>query len=124
MKSGLRLRNLILVGLLGIAIFAQNAEPTKEEIAEAYRSKSGGGGTFIPGTRWERWRVKEIRGWKLRFHRVGESRSPAVVMLRYQAIARKNGACSTYQISDTTVFPPPNPQLQPVLVVEPAGPCR
>ena len=124
MKPGLPLRNLILVGLLGVAVFAQNAEPTKEEIAKAYRSKSGEGGTLVPGTRWERWRVKEIRGWKLRFHRTGESRSPGVVRLRYEVVARKNGACSTYQISDTIVLPPPNPQLQPVLVVEPVGPCR
>jgi hypothetical protein len=118
------LRNLILFALLGVAVFAQNAEPTKDEIAEAYRSKSGGGGTLIPGTRWERWRVMDIRGWKLRFHRVGESRSPGVVTLRYEAIARNTGACAMYQVTDTIVLPPPNPQLKPVLAVRPTGSCR
>src|SRR5262249_25893920 len=124
MKSRLPVRELILVALLGTAVFAQNAVPTKEEMTEAYRSKGGEGGTFIPGTRWERWRIREIRGWKLRFHRVGESRSPGVVILRYQAAARKNGACAEYKISDTIVFPPPNPQLKPSLVVEPTGSCQ
>ena len=53
-------------------------EPTKQEIEEAYRSKSGGGGTFIPGLQWERWRIKEIRGWKLRFKRISQKQSPGV----------------------------------------------
>src|SRR5215831_2909419 len=101
MKSRLPVRHLILVALLCTVVFAQNAAPTKEEIAEAYRSKGGEGGTFVPGTRWEWWRIREIRGWKLRFHRVGESRSPGVVMLRYEAVAKKNGGCSTYQVTDT-----------------------
>ncbi|MCC7498354.1 MAG: hypothetical protein IT160_12300 [Bryobacterales bacterium] len=97
-------------------------EPIKEEIAQAYKSKLGeGGSTFIPGVRWERWRVKEIRGWKLRFKRISENRSPGVMTLKYQAVARKNGWCADYQITDTRTFPPPNPQILPIFIVEPDG---
>lgn len=53
-------------------------EPTKEEISQAYRSKSGEVGTFIPGARWGRWCIKNIRGWKLPFKRISEERSPGV----------------------------------------------
>ena len=96
-------------------------EPTKQEIAEAYRSKSGEGGTSIPGVRWERWRIKEVRGWKLHFKRVSEKRSPGVITLKYEAVAKKNGSCAEYEITDTMTFPPPNPQMPPILVVEPNG---
>jgi hypothetical protein len=64
----------------------QPNEPTKEEIAEAYRSKSGEGGTFIPGVRWERWRIKEIRGWKLHFKRISEKRSPGAPIRRFRSL--------------------------------------
>ena len=64
----------------------QPNEPTKEEIAEAYRSKSGEGGTFIPGVRWERWRIKEIRGWKLHFKRISEKRSPGAPIRRFLSL--------------------------------------
>jgi len=114
---------LMLLAISATIAFAQAPpnEPTKEEIAEAYRSKSGEGGTFIPGVRWERWRIKEIRGWKLHFKRISEKRSPGVVTLKYQAVAKKNGSCADYQITDTMTFPPPNPQMPPILVVDPNG---
>lgn len=54
------MRMLIGVALLaGALAFGQNAEPTREEIAQAYRSKSGEGGFVFPGLRWERWRINE-----------------------------------------------------------------
>lgn len=110
------------------AVFAQAPpnEPTKEEIAEAYRSKSGEGGTFIPGLRWERWRIKEIRGWRLHFKRIGRKQSPGVMTVKYGAFAKKNGSCAEYQITHTIPFPPANPQMKPILVVDPDGvrPCR
>ena len=104
----------------------QANEPTEEEIARAYRSKSGQGGTFLSRARWERWRVKEIRGWKLHFQRISEKRSPGVSMLTYEAVATKKGLCADYRISDTMTFPAPNPQMQPILVVElkSVKPCR
>lgn len=115
---------LILPGAISITIaFAQAPanEPTKEEIAQAYRSKSGEGGMLIPGVRWERWRIKQIRGWKLHFKRISEERSPGVLTLKYEAIAKKNGSCADYQITDTMTFPPPNPQMPPILVVDSNG---
>jgi hypothetical protein len=65
--------------------FGQSAhnEPTRQEIAEAYRSKSGEGGIFIPAVRWERWRIRDVRGWSLRFKRVKESRNIGVLALEY-----------------------------------------
>src|SRR5258708_3469911 len=74
------------------------AEPTKQEVADAYRSKIGEVGTIIPGLAWERWRIKGIRGWSLRFKRVSEKRGVGILTLQYQAIAKKNGSCAEYQI--------------------------
>ncbi len=45
------MRILMAIALLcGPVAFGQSAEPTTQEIEEAYRSKKGG--TFIPGLRW------------------------------------------------------------------------
>jgi hypothetical protein len=96
-------------------------EPTKKEITEAYRSKSGEAGTFIPGLRWDRWRIKEVRGWKLHFKRISQKQSPGVMILMYEATAKRNGSCAEYRITDTTTFPPSNPQMSPILVVDPNG---
>jgi hypothetical protein len=62
----------------------------------------------------------------LRFQRMSEKRSHGVLILRYNAVARKNGSCAAYEITDTRVLPPPNPQMSSILVVEPNGvkPCR
>lgn len=95
-------------------------EPTRREIEGAYRSKSGGGGTFIPGVRRERWRIKEIRGWSLHLKRVSEKRGVGILTRRYRAVAKKNGSCAAYRITDTIPFPEPvNVQIKPILVVEP-----
>lgn len=93
--------------------------PTKPEIAAAYRSKSGEGGSWTPGTHWERWRIKEIRGWKLRFRRVGDEKHVGVRILKYQAVAERNKICAEYQITDVQPTAPPNVQIKPSLVVEP-----
>jgi hypothetical protein len=96
------------------------SEPSRQEIAEAYRSKSGGGGTLIPGVQWERYRIKEIRGWKLHFKRIGQQRSLGIMTLKYEAVARKNGSCAEYHITDTMPFQP-NVYMKPTLVVDPGG---
>jgi hypothetical protein len=96
-------------------------EPAKQEIGDAYRSKSGEGGTFIPGVRWERWRIKEIRGWSLHFKRVHERRGIGLLTYQYRAVAKRNGWCAEYRITDTMPFPPMNVQIKPTLVVEPSG---
>ena len=97
----------------------QNA-PTRQEIAEAYRSKSGEGGVFIPAVRWERWRIKEVRGWSLRFKRLKESRNVGVLTLEYKVLARKAGSCAEYHVTDTVPIPG-NVQIQPILVVDPGA---
>ena len=96
-------------------------EPTKQEIAKAYQSKSesGGGGMFIPGVRWERWRVKEIRGWSLRFKRVLERRNLGLLTYQYRVVARRNGSCARYLVTDTIPMGPGNVQMQRIVVVEP-----
>jgi len=96
-------------------------EPTKQEIAGAYRSKSesGGGGMFIPGWRWERWRVKKIRGWSLRFKRVLEKRNLGLLTYQYQVVARSGGSCARYLVTDTIPMGPGNAQMQRIVVVEP-----
>jgi hypothetical protein len=96
-------------------------EPTRQEITRAYKSKSGEGGTLIPGTRWERWRIREIRGWALRFRRVSEKRGLGILTRQYRVIAKKNGSCAEYRVTDTIPLPPNNPQIKPTLVVEPVG---
>ena len=99
--------------------FGQNAEPTREEIAEAYRSKRAEGGTFIPGTRWEVWRIRQIRGWSLHFKRVSESRGAGILTRNYRALARKSGSCAGYRVTDTLPLPSGNVQIRPMPVVEP-----
>lgn len=96
-------------------------EPTTSEMERAYRSKSGEGGVpLVPNLRWERWRIKQIRGWTLHFNRTSEKRWVGVVSRGYRAIAKKNGACAEYQITDTMPLAP-NIQIKPSLIVEPAG---
>jgi hypothetical protein len=89
-------------------------EPTRQEIAEAYRNKA-----VIVG--WEKWRIKEIRGWSLRFKRVSEKRGLGILTRQYRAVAKKNGSCAEYQITDTMLLTPGNVQIKPILVVEPSG---
>lgn len=100
---------------------SQQGEPTKEEIAQAYRSKSGEHGFIIPGARWETWRIKQVRGWSLKFKRLAEERSAGVRIRRYRAVAKKNAQCAEYLIVDTMPFPPVNVQIKPSLTVEPSG---
>jgi hypothetical protein len=95
-------------------------EPTRREIEDAYRSKSGEGGTFIPGVRWERWRIKEVRGWSLHFKRVSEKRGIGILTRQYRTVAKENGTCVEYQITDTMPLSV-NVQIKPILVVEPNG---
>jgi hypothetical protein len=96
-------------------------EPTRQEIARAYRSKTGEGGLFFPGVRWEHRRINEIRGWSLHFKRVSEKRGLALITYEYRVVARKNGSCAGYRITDTMAHPPYNVQVKPSLVVEPRG---
>jgi hypothetical protein len=95
--------------------------PTKDEVTEAYRSKSGSGGTLFPRLGWEKWRVKEIRGWKLHFTRISQNQLPGVTISKYALRAQKKGACARYQITDTWPVPPSNPQIKPLLVVDENG---
>ncbi len=121
--GGLRkttMRMLVAIALLGGALaFGQSAEPTKEEIAEAYRSKSGGVVMLVPpGGQWEQRRINEIRGWKLKFTRISQKRFPGIRILKYHAVAKKNAMCADYQITDTMPFGPPGPQIKPILAVD------
>ena len=83
-----------------------STEPTKHEIERAYKSKSGGRGSFVSG---ERWRIKEIRGWTLKFSHTGDEKYIEVLITKYRAIAKRNGSCAEYQITDTMIVPPTNP---------------
>jgi hypothetical protein len=116
---------IVLAGAIVVAMigahpsFSQSPQdqPTRDEIAEAYRSKSGGGALPVAHLQWERWRIHEVRGWSLHFRRVKESRVVGVLTLQYRALAKKAGACAMYQIIDTVPLGP-NSQIRPVLVVE------
>jgi hypothetical protein len=95
-------------------------EPTASEIERAYLSKSGEGGTFIPLGRWERWRIKEIRGWSLHFRRTGEKRLVGMLTRQYQGVAKKNGSCAEYQITDTMPLTV-NVRIKPSVSVDSGG---
>ena len=88
--------------------------PTRQEIAEAYKNTA-----VIVG--WEKWRIKEIRGWSLHFKRVSEKRGLGLLTRQYWAVAKRNGSCVEYQITDTIPVQPNNVQIKPILVVEPSG---
>jgi hypothetical protein len=116
------MRILIVIALFcSPVVFAQNAEPTEREIADAYRSKIGEGSALIPHLRWESWRIREVRGWSLHFKRVTEKRTIGILTRQYRAVARKNGLCAQYQITDTIPLPPVHVQIKPNLVIEPSG---
>lgn len=109
---------LLLAALAWAAIVAaQNPEPTREEIASAYRSKYSEGG--LPGVRWERRRITNIRGWSLKFNRTLEKRSIGVLTFHYQVIAKKSGQCAEYLITDVIPIQPSIPQMKPSLTVDP-----
>jgi hypothetical protein len=123
--TDMKLPPFIIIALTATAAnltFGQTGqnEPTRQEIAEAYRSKSGEGGIFIPAVRWERWRIRDVRGWSLRFKRVKESRNVGVLTLQYRVLAEKAGSCAEYQVTDTMPIPG-NVQIQPILVVDPGA---
>ena len=116
-----QLVSAVLVSLLVAAINASQSfaelpqnEPTRQEIAEAYRNKA-----VIVG--WEKWRIKEIRGWSLHFKRVSEKRGACILTRQYRAVAQKPGYCAEYQITDTMPLQPNNVQIKPILVVKPSG---
>lgn len=114
-----------LAAFSAILAFAQGQsdEPTRQEIAEAYRSKSGGFATLIPHHEWEHWRIRQIRGWKLHFKQISRKQSAGVRTLRYDVVAKRNQSCAKYQITDTMPGTlPPNPHMpMPIVVVEPGG---
>jgi hypothetical protein len=120
MKSWLPVSVAFLATLNPIPSLCQSPQeqPTKEEIAAAYRSKSGESDLLIVPFRWERWRVRQVRGWSLHFKRVKESRRVGVLTLEYHVTAKKGGSCAAYQITDTMPLGP-NSQIRPILVVEP-----
>ena len=107
---------MLLAAISATLSFAQppQNEPTKQEIAEAYRDR-------VIVLRWEKRRIKEIRGWSLHFKRVSEKRGVGILTRQYEAVAKKNGSCAEYQITDTMPVQPNNVQLKPILVVDPGG---
>jgi hypothetical protein len=114
----------MLIALLMIWIgtaSGQSAEPTKTEIAEAYRSKSGEHGLEVPGLRWETWRIREIGGWALKFRRLSEKKDVGVRTRRYLVIAKKGKSCAEYRVTDIAPFGGAEAQIRPVLSVEPRG---
>ncbi len=122
MKSGpsLSIVALVLLALISAAAaFAQpQGEPTSQEIEEAYRSKTGESDFVIPHIRWEHWRIKQIRGWSLHFKALSETRRVGILTRKYSVIAKKNGCCAQYAITDTVPLPPNNVQIRPTLVIE------
>ncbi|MFN0106765.1 MAG: hypothetical protein ACKV2U_32310, partial [Bryobacteraceae bacterium] len=77
-------------------------EPAKQEIIDAYHSKSGG--AFGLGQQWERWRIKEVRGRALRFKKISEKSTPGgirpgLLTRQYRVQAKKNNWCSEYRLT-------------------------
>jgi hypothetical protein len=108
----------LIVALFCAPGFGQGDQPTRREIETAYRSKYGEGGILF--TRWERRRIQEVRGWALKFKRVAEEHPLGLLLLRYQAVARKGGTCAEYRISQTIPVAG-NVQIKPAVNVEPEG---
>ena len=103
---------------------ATKDQPTRQEVERAYMSKISGDSTVFPRIRWERWetgRIKEIRGWSIRFKRVGEEKWVGVRILRYRAVAKKGGTCAEYRVSDTFPLLAMDRQEQRNIAVEAVG---
>lgn len=108
--------------------FGQSAVPSIDEIETAYRSRGAEVGTVIPGVRWERWRIKEVREWSLKFKRVSQEPVAGMLIRQYRVIARSSNTCANYRVTERIPLPPPNPQIQikPGVAVEQdgVGNCR
>jgi hypothetical protein len=107
---------ILLLGVSATHSLAQATPdaPTRQEIAQAYRSVLG------HGVRSVRWRAGEIRGWKLHIKQTRERESLGVITAQYKVTAKNNSSCAEYQITDTRSR---NPQIKikPILVVQPNG---
>lgn len=99
--------------------------PTKEEIADAFRSGTTRA-SVSPGKRFESWRVKKIRGWELGYKRLEETRSGGEYLRHYLVTARSQQTCAEYQVRQRIPQGGPNPHLPGSMSVEPMGtrPCR
>lgn len=51
------------------------------------------------------WRIKQIRGWSLKFKRLSREREIGILTQRYQAVAKKNNTCVEYRIIDINPVP-------------------
>jgi hypothetical protein len=111
---------LLLLGACAAPGQAPAGEPKPYEIEHAFRSKIASGGLLV---RWEMYRIKEVRGWSLKFKRVHEEKSAVLIRRRYQATAKKAGTCAGYTVVESIpLHPAPGPQvLRHTVTVEPSG---
>lgn len=116
-----------MIGIALVVLWQQDAWaqtpaglPTGNEIAGAYQSNgvAAGVGPIRIGPR----RVKDLRGWALKYKRLSASAGPIASTTKYRVTAKKDGWCAEYLLTD--MLPMGDARIKPVLVAEPLGPAR
>lgn len=120
----MKIAPLLLLPLLlaARAAFAQTAPasatvPAPREIEAAYQATTGGGigiGPVRIGNR----RVREVRGWELKFKQLSQKGGSYAVTTKTRVIARKDGSCAEYLVTDTVLLSSPSPSLGPALYAD------
>lgn len=117
----------LMIGIALLVLLQQDTRaqtpagvPTGDEITGAYQSNgvAAGVGPIRIGPR----RVKDLRGWALKYKRLSASAGPIASTTKYRVTAKKDGWCAEYLVTD--MVPMSNAQIKPVLVAEPLGPVR
>jgi hypothetical protein len=98
-------------------VWAQDPVPTELEMREAFYSKAGHVGPRVFGRSVGTWRVKEIRGWKIKFKELDSERQQGFVRVNYRGTAQKQTTCAAYEITQTIPTGPPPQYVKPNVTV-------
>lgn len=93
------------------------SELTKQEILDAYQQRARGG-IFLGGLIRESRRAVTVRGWSIRFHRLGEDNGASGMLVkRFRVESTKNGWCNSYALIERVPRPPLDQHVKPTIEV-------
>lgn len=113
----------LFVGSFALVCIAQPVEkaPTIEEIEKAYQEKGRKSGGIVHILSLGRSSKAEVRGWSLQFRFLNEKRLIDATARNYQALAKRDGWCAEYLLTDTQAAPTAVPKIRMRLVVDSVG---
>lgn len=113
----------LFVGSFALVCIAQPVEkaPTIEEIGKAYREKGRTSSGIVHILSVGRSSKADVRGWSLRFRFLNEKRLIDAIARNYQVLAKRDGWCAEYLVTDTQTSPRAVPRVPMRLVVDSVG---